>query len=111
MEVLAYLGANEPALARVDDMMLGQIWRDWCDQDEQQPECRTWASRVLWDVDICETNNCKMDSGPVCERTIKDAVIGMRRKGKRPIYRTILSLYEGKNSASCLPSFRGQPFF
>lgn len=48
LEHLAYLDANEPASARVDDMVAEQIRRYWSDQGQQELEDKTWLTRVIW---------------------------------------------------------------
>lgn len=52
MGVLAYLDANEPALARVDDMVWLRFLRDWNDQGQQKLEGRTRVTKAMQDVDV-----------------------------------------------------------
>lgn len=54
MGVLAYLDANEPALARVDDMVLGQSFGTGVIRGQQQSEGGTWVIKVIYGVDVCE---------------------------------------------------------
>lgn len=47
MGVPAYLDANEPALALVDDMVVDWIYRDWSDRGRRRLGIRTWMITVV----------------------------------------------------------------